>query len=103
VEEKQKKMNKEIEKVRTKQEHESNSLQMKMQANYGEFKRERAIEFDKLLQKYKNKLKDLDSIQKLEMGNLPKIRKGIARPNSRLANMSMSMSMSKSVSNRVGK
>jgi hypothetical protein len=50
-----------------------------MLASFGEFKRDRAIEFDKLIQKYKNRTKEMDNLMKLEISNFPKSMKGLTR------------------------
>ncbi len=47
LEEKERKLKKEIEKIKTKFEIEMNALQLKQQSQYGEFKKSRAVEFDK--------------------------------------------------------
>lgn len=49
-----------------------------MQTAYGTFKRERALAFDKLIQKYKNRIKDMDNAQKMEIANFNKTLKGIS-------------------------
>ena len=54
------------------------ALQLKIQGNYGSFKRERALEFDKLVLKYKNKAKELENVQKYEITNFSNILKGTA-------------------------
>jgi hypothetical protein len=43
-----------------------------MNSTYGEFKRDRAIEFDTLMMRYKNKLKDAENQHKTEINNLTK-------------------------------
>lgn len=54
-----------------------NAFNLKITSAYNEFKKNRAIEFDKLILRYKNKLKELESNQKLEIKNFSKILKGI--------------------------
>jgi len=46
-----------------------------------EFKKKRGLEFDKLLQQFRNKTKELENNQKLEINNFSKIMKGIASNN----------------------
>ena len=78
-----------------------NSFNMKTQAAYNEFKKNRAIEFDKQILRYKNRTKELESNQKLEICNFSKILKGISSkgyifnkigPNSRISNIMKSAS-----------
>jgi hypothetical protein len=45
-----------------------------------------------MILRYKNKLKELDNNQKLEISNFSKIMKGISRPNSRITNIMKSAS-----------
>lgn len=80
-EEKEKRFNKEIEKCKTKQEAELAALQNKTMATYGEFKRDRAIEFEKLLMRYKNRLRDIERAAKSDINNFSKILKGVASNN----------------------
>ncbi len=77
-EEKEKKMNKEIQKLKVKQENEFNILHDKMKKDFNEFNIRRAAELDKILLSHKNRLKELDNAQKLEMNNFDKILKGIS-------------------------
>ena len=53
---------------------EISAFQLKMSAAYNEFKKARAVDFDRIIQKYKNKLKDLENQQKLEMNSIAKMR-----------------------------
>jgi hypothetical protein len=78
LDEKERKIRKEADKIKIKQENEMNAFNLKIQAAYNEFKKNRAIEFDKLILKYKNKLKELENNQKLEISNFSKILKGIS-------------------------
>ena len=77
LDEKERKIRKEAEKIKVKQENEMNSFNLKITSSYNEFKKNRALEFDKLILRYKNKLKELDNNQKLEISNFTKIQKGI--------------------------
>lgn len=52
-----------------------------MQTAYGTFKRDRALAFDKLIQKYKNKIKDMETQHRMEIANFPKSLKGISSKN----------------------
>jgi hypothetical protein len=78
MDEKEKKIRKEAEKLKTKHDNETNAYNLKTQGAYNEFKKNRALEFDKMLLRYKNKLKELENNQKLEVSNFSKILKGIS-------------------------
>jgi hypothetical protein len=78
LEEKERKIRKEADKIKVKQDNEMNAFNLKTQAAYNEFKKNRAIEFDKQILRYKNKMKELENNQKLEISNFPKILKGIS-------------------------
>jgi len=92
LDEKERKIRKEAEKLKTKQDNEMNAFNLKTQAAYNEFKKNRAIEFDRMILRYKNKMKELENNQKLEISNFSKILKGISRPNSRISNIMKSAS-----------
>lgn len=62
-------------------ENELNSFQFKSRVSLDEFKKKRGLEFDKLLQQFRNKTKELENNQKLEINNFSKIMKGIASNN----------------------
>ena len=78
LEEKERKIRKEAEKIKVKQDNEMNSFNLKTQAAYNEFKKNRALEFDKMIMRYKNKMMELENNQKLEVSNFSKILKGIS-------------------------
>lgn len=73
LEEKDRKLKKELENIKQKQDMEISAFQLKMSAAYNEFKKARAVDFDRIIQKYKNKLKDLENQQKLEMNSIAKM------------------------------
>lgn len=73
IEEKEKKLKKEVEKVKSRHETENISFQMKMTASINEFKKSRTVEYERLIQKFKNKLKDLEIQQKTEINSIAKI------------------------------
>ena len=73
LEEKERKLKKELENIKIKQDLEISSFQLKMSSAYNEFKKTRAFDFDRIIQKYKNRLKDLENQQKVEMNNMSKI------------------------------
>ena len=76
-EEKEKRNKRELERIRVKHETELETLQIKMNSSYGEFKRNRAIEFDKTLLKYQNKFREIDRASKMDEKNFAKITKGL--------------------------
>lgn len=63
---KRKKIDTEIEKIRTRHNNEFNALNLKLNSMFNEFKKRRAVAFDNLVQRFKNKHKELDSSQKQE-------------------------------------
>lgn len=73
LEEKERKLKIELDNVKSKQEVETQAFQLKMSSAYNEFKTSRAFEFDKIIQKYKNRVKDLENQQKIEMNSLTKM------------------------------
>ena len=70
LEEKERKLKKEVEKVKTRHDTENNSFQMKMTAAINEFRGSRTVEYERLIQKFKNKFKDLEKMQNKEMNLL---------------------------------
>lgn len=66
------KLNREIEKLRSKQDLELQALLTRMNSTYGEFKRDRALEFDKLIIRYKNRLNEAENQHKLEISVITK-------------------------------
>jgi len=59
-----------VEKIKTKQDNESLAFQLKNTAAFNEFKKSRATEYERLIQKFKNKIKDLDIQQKTELNTI---------------------------------
>ena len=80
--EKGKKLQIEIDNLRKRQQNETQALELKIQNNYNEFKRNRALAIESLLLKYKNKFRELDNAQKQEIVNLEKIAKEAEKGNS---------------------
>lgn len=72
MEEKDRKLKKEVEKVKARHELENVSYQMKMTAAVNEFKKSRTVEYERLIQKFKNKFKDLEKLQHSEITILVK-------------------------------
>jgi len=75
LEEKERKLKAELENIKAKQDLEIQAFQLKMSSAYNEFKKARALDFDRIIQKYKNRLKDLENQQKIEMNSLSKMSK----------------------------
>ena len=73
--EKAKKFEKEIENLKNKQLLETKALEQRIQSHYNKFKKERAIEVESLLLKYKNRFRELENKQKNEIKLLEKIVK----------------------------
>jgi hypothetical protein len=61
--------------LRNKQNNETRALEQRIQSNYNQFKRDRAIQVEQLLLKYKNKFRELENQQKNEIKLLEKIIK----------------------------
>jgi hypothetical protein len=70
-----KRFEKEVENIRNKQNNETRALELRIQSNYNQFKRDRAIQVESLLLKYKNKFRELENKQKNEIKLLEKIIK----------------------------
>jgi hypothetical protein len=70
LEEKERKLKKDIENLKTKHDLEFVSFHMKMTAVVNEFKKSRTIEYERLMQKFKNKFKDLEKLQNTELNLL---------------------------------
>ena len=61
--------------MRNKQNNQTRALEQRIQSNYNQFKRDRAIQVEQLLLKYKNKFRELENQQKNEIKLLEKIVK----------------------------
>ena len=70
LEEKERKLKKEVEKVKIRHDTENISFQMKMTASMNEFKKSRTVEYERLIQKFKNRFKDLENSQKSEINTI---------------------------------
>lgn len=71
-ENKKNKIKDEVDNLMLNQKREYDIMTHKYLTKYSELKKERAIKFDELIQKYKNKHKDLNNNQTLEMTNFKK-------------------------------
>lgn len=60
-------METEINKVKIRHANETKTLHQKMSSMFDEFKKRRAMDFDNLVQKYKNKHRDMEKSQGIEM------------------------------------
>lgn len=70
-----KKLQNQIDTKKQLQANEKNALDLKIQATYNEFKRDRAIKVQALLMKFKNKFKELEAKQKREIAPYEQINK----------------------------
>lgn len=77
LEEKERKLKIEVVKIQTKQDNETLAFQLKMRAAFDEFKKSRANEYERLVQQFKNKIKDLDIKQKTELNTISNKSKNI--------------------------
>lgn len=73
IEEKEKKLKINVEKLKSRHELENDSFQMKMTASINEFKKNRTNEYERLVQRFKNKLKDLEIFQKNDINSIAKL------------------------------
>jgi len=90
---KNEKLKKELDKIRVKQENEMQFFHKKMNLIFNEFKKNRAIETEKILQKYGNKSKGTDNAHKCELNEFHRpLRSALKntpyRPNSTAKNTS---------------
>lgn len=67
LKDKEKNLNIELNTLKKKQEGEVQALNMKIQQVYGEFKRNRALEVQTMLMKYKNRYKEMADSQRKEL------------------------------------
>lgn len=74
-EEKERKLKKEVEKVKARHDTETLSFQLKMTASINEFKKSRSIEYDRLVQKFKNKFKEMELAHKSDLNSVAKLSK----------------------------
>jgi len=83
---KMEKLNKEVMKLKEKQDLELEVFQNKMNQTFNEFKKNRALETEKIIQKYKNRTKELEKAQKKEIKSEihPNKGKNYSRPGSKM-------------------
>lgn len=65
-----------MDKVRVKHDTELETMQFKMNSSYGEFKKKRAVETEKLMLKHQNKFREIDRASKMDEKNFAEIAKG---------------------------
>lgn len=82
-EEKQKKINIEVDKIKKRQENECKVQKEKLNQIYNEFKKERAVKVEEMMMKYKNKLTEMDNAHKYELSNFDKCYIGASKKNNR--------------------
>jgi len=100
---KQEKMNKDMSKIKEKQDTELQVFQSKMTQTFNEFKKTRALETENIIKKYKNKIKELEKNQKTELSDTKRPNKKIddSRPGSKIGSKQLMTSESKN--NNFGK
>lgn len=102
---KESRLNKKLENLKNKKQQELKTTHLKNTQAFNEFRKKRAIELDTLIQKHKNKLKDLELQHKNELVDLNRLKSGskilggnaslmISRPLSRISSKMASASVS---------
>ncbi len=74
-EEREKKIKRELDKLKIKHDNENNNFNLKLNQTYTEFKKKRALELEKLLQKFKIKVQDLENVHKNQISMLENPKK----------------------------
>ena len=86
-ENKEKKFNIELSKIKHRQELESRVYQMKKNSIITQFNENKQNQIDKIKRKYISKISELKNYQSFEMANFDKITKGVIKPCSRIQNI----------------
>ena len=86
-ENKEKKLNIELSKIKHRQELESRVYQMKKNSIITQFNENKQNQIDKIKRKYISKISELKNYQSFEMANFDKITKGVIKPCSRIQNI----------------
>ena len=86
-ENKEKKFNIELSKIKHRQELESRVYQMKKNSIITQFNENKQNQIDKIKKKYISKISELKNYQSFEMANFDKITKGVIKPCSRIQNI----------------
>ena len=86
-ENKEKKLNIELSKIKHRQELESREYPMKKNSIITQFNENKQNQIDKIKRKYISKISELKNYQSFEMANFDKITKGVIKPCSRIQNI----------------
>ena len=86
-ENKQKKLNIEIKKIKRRHDNEKKVFEMKKNIIITEFNENKEKEIDKIKKKYISKISELKNYQNFEISNFDKITKGVIKPCSRIQNI----------------
>ena len=83
-EDKEKKLNIELNKIKHRQDLEKNVFEMKKNAIITEFTENKKKEIEKIKKKYESKISELKIYQNYEISNFDKIAKGVIKPSARI-------------------
>ena len=83
-EDKEKKLNIELNKIKHKQDLEKNVFEMKKNSIITEFTENKKKEIEKIKKKYESKISELKIYQNYEISNFDKIAKGVIKPSARI-------------------
>jgi len=86
-EDKEKKLNMEIKKIKNRQDNEKRVYEMKKNLIITEFNENKQKEINKIKRKYLSKISELKNYQNFEISNFEKITKGVIKPCSRIQNI----------------
>ena len=86
-EDKEKKLNIELNKIKHRQDLEKNVFEMKKNTIITEFTENKKKEIEKIKKKYESKISELKNYQNFEISNFDKITKGVIKPCSRIQNI----------------
>lgn len=98
-EEKQKKLNIEVDKIKKKQENDYKVQKEKLNVVYTEFKKERAIKVEEMMMKYKNKITEMDNAHRYELINFNKCYIGASKQNNRASSRLSAENQKKLITN----
>ena len=86
-EDKEKKLNMELKKIKNRQDNEKRVYEMKKNLIITEFNENKQKEINKIKRKYLSKISELKNYQNFEISNFEKITKGVIKPCSRIQNI----------------
>ena len=86
-EDKEKKFNMELKKIKNRQDNEKRVYEMKKNLIITEFNENKQKEINKIKRKYLSKISELKNYQNFEISNFEKITKGVIKPCSRIQNI----------------